>query len=232
MTALRVPVPAVLCTSLLTMLAALAAAAPAIASDASATHAYVVADYKVVQFSAKRIRHGEKTLSDVVARIRRQCPGAGRNSPQNPESTMMSNEVIGLMVTSAIDTDLPSIRAYVRTASRLRWSRASTNRTIQGYIKNVRTLTELHPPDLCADVRSWAATGFTKVPPTTVAFGARFVPAWVALGEIPSSLRPFMSASDRALARLANKYESDLTEFEAREVENWGRIMEAVELNP
>jgi hypothetical protein len=145
---------------------------------------------------------------------------------------MMSNEVIGLMVTSAVDTDLPSIREYVRTASRLRWSRGSINRTIQGYIKNVRTLTELHPPDLCADVRSWAASGYTKLPATTVAFDARFVPAWVALGEIPSSLRPFESASDRALVRIANKRESDLTEFEAREVSTWGQIMDALELNP
>jgi hypothetical protein len=229
MTALRVPLTAVLFTMLLL---GAANAAPAAGSDVSATHAYIAADLKVVQFAAKKIPHGEATLRNVLARVRRECPRAGAGSPQNPESTMMSNEVIGLMVTSAVDTDLPSIREYVRTASRLRWSRGSINRTIQGYIKNVRTLTELHPPDLCADVRSWAASGYTKLPATTVAFDARFVPAWVALGEIPSSLRPFESASDRALVRIANKRESDLTEFEAREVSTWGQIMDALELNP
>jgi hypothetical protein len=231
MTAQRVPPRAVLCSALVALAAAVGAA-PAAADDTSTTHAYIAADLKVVQFAAARIRHGEATLAAVLQRVRRECPGAGRNSPQNPESTMMSNEVIGLMVTSAVDTDLPSIRQYVRSAGRLRWSRASINRTIQGYVKNVRTLTELHPPNICADVRSWAATGFTKLPATTVAFDARFVPAWVALGEIPNSLRPFESSSDRALVRIANKRESDLTEFEAREVETWGHIMEALEINP
>jgi hypothetical protein len=227
-TAFRVPVSAVVLTALL----AAAFAAPAAASDASATHAYIAADLKVVRFASRRIPHGEATLSSVLSRVRSQCPHAAANSPQNPESTMMSNEVIGLMVTSAIDTDLPSIRAYVRTASGLRWSSGSINRTIQGYVNNVRTLTELRPPDLCADVRSWAASGYSKLPATTVAFDARFVPAWVALGEIPNSLRPFESASDRASVRIANKSESDLTEFEAREVSTWGHIMDVVELNP
>jgi hypothetical protein len=232
MTGHRVPLLVVACTAVLAAAGLGAAAGPAAASDTSATHAYIVADLQVVQFGAARIPHGEATLTKLVARVRRECPGAARNSPQNPESTMLSNEVIGLMVTSVVDTDLPSIRTYVRTASGLRWSRASINRSIQGYVGNVRTLTELHPPDICADLHSWAATGFTKLPATTLAFDARFVPAWVALGEIPNALQPFESASDRALVRTANRRELDLSEFEAREVYNWGHIMEALELNP
>jgi hypothetical protein len=213
-------------------LACAAGAPSAAASDASATHAYIVADAKVVAHAAARIPHGEATLTAVLHRVRRECPGAGTNSPQNPESTMMSNEVIGLLVTSAVDTELPSIREYVRSASAIRWSRSSVNRAIHGYVGNVRTLTQLRPPDICADVRAWAATGYTRLPATTVAFDARFVPAWVALGEIPGSLSPFESTSDRALVRVAKKHESDLTEFEAREVQTWGHIMEALEINP
>src|SRR4029078_2684517 len=111
--------------------------------------------------------HGEAILTAVVARVRRECSGAGVGSPQNPESTMMSNEVIGVMITSALAADLPAMRAYVRAAGRLRWSRASITRPIHSYVKNVRTLTELHIPDVCADVRSWAASGFTRLPATT-----------------------------------------------------------------
>jgi len=236
MTARRVPPRAVAWRALLgggvTALVAVAGAGPAAASDTSATHAYIVANAKMVAHAATKIPHGEATLSGLLQRVHGECPGAGAKSPQNPESTMMSNEVIGLMVTSALGDDLPSIKAYVRSASSLRWSRGALNRTIRGYIRNVRTLTELRPPNVCADVRAWAATGYTKLPATTVAFSTRFIRAWVALGEIPSSLGPFESASDRALVRVAGKHESDLTEFEAREVETWGHIMEALELNP
>lgn len=236
MTAHRVPLRAVGRKVLLACaaVAALAAAtaASATASDTSVTHAYIAADAKMVALAAAKVPHSEATLAGVLSRVRRECPGAGAKSPQNPESTMMSNEVIGLMVTSAIDSNLPPIAEYVHAASALRWSRGSINRAIRGYVANVRTMTELRPPDICADVRAWAATGFTKLPATTVAFDRRFVPAWVALGELPGSLGAFESASDRALVRAANKHESDLTEFEAREVETWGHIMEAVELNP
>jgi hypothetical protein len=124
------------------------------------------------------------------------------------------------------------MRAYTHTAGRLAWSRGSVNRAIRGYVAKVRTLSRLRPPDICADVRSWAASGFRTLPTTTVTFSARFIPAWVALGEVPGSLRRFESASDRRLARIAARHERDLTEFEAREVETWGKIMEALELNP
>src|SRR6478672_10326945 len=136
MTAHRVPLWAVLSASLAAALLGASTPSSAAADDAAATHAYIHADLRVVQFGAKRIRHGEATLTSLVRRISRECPHAGANSPQNPESTEMSNEVIGLMVTSVIDTDLPSIRAYLREAGRLRWSSSSINRTIKSYLAN------------------------------------------------------------------------------------------------
>src|SRR5947209_10070492 len=61
MTAHRVPGRAVLCAAL-AALAAGTCAAPALASDVSATHAYIAADATVVQHAAARIPHGEATL--------------------------------------------------------------------------------------------------------------------------------------------------------------------------
>jgi hypothetical protein len=210
----------------------LAPSASALASDASATQGYVRADYRLVQFAAGRIHGAEATLRGVLARVRRECPRAAAGSPQNPESTQLSNELIGVMVTSAIRSSLPAIRQYLATAGGLRWSSGALTRSVQGYVAKLRTLSSLAVPDICADVRSWAASAFKALPASTKAFDRRFEPSWVALGELPAALSRLESGEARSLARRAGQREAELTDFEAREVETWGQIMNALELNP
>src|ERR1700722_14321268 len=98
----------------LAVLALAVASAPAAASDASATQAYVQADFSLVNTAAGRIPKGESILQSVLAGVRRECPKAAAGSPQNPESTALSNEVIGAMVTAAIHPILGPIRQYLQ----------------------------------------------------------------------------------------------------------------------
>jgi len=206
-----------------------AAAAPA---DLGATQSYLQANFRLVQTGASRIPVGEGAIRKVAAQIARECPAAAAGSPQDPESTQLSNEVIGAMVTSAIRDDLPSIHEYLRAAGRLHWSSGTLTSAVHGYVAQLRTLAALAPPNVCADVRSWAASGFKTLPATTVAFDARFMPSWVALGELPRSLGQYESAEGRGLARRSAQRESELSEFEAREVETWGHIMNTLILFP
>ena len=96
----------------------------------------------------------------------------------------------------------------------------------------LKTLSTLAAPELCADVRAWAANGFQTLPASTVRFDQRFMPAWVALGELPASLAAYESPAEGALVRRSNQLEAQLTDGEARAVESWGRIMNALVLNP
>jgi hypothetical protein len=207
-------------------------AAPAAASDSAATQAYLQANYRLVQTAAGRIPVGEATIRGVLARIRQECPAAAAGSPQDEDSTQLSNEVIGAMVTAAIHADLSSIREYLRAASPLRWSSRALTGAVQRYLAKLRTLSSLPQPNVCADVRSWAASRFTKLPAKTIAFDQRFWPSWVALGELPPSLSRYESGEGRALARRSSQRETALSEFEARAVETWGQIMNALELSP
>jgi len=221
--------------TLTAVLAALALAPPsalAAGSDVAATHSYIQANYRMVQYAGSRIPTGEATLRRVLAQIRSECPAAAANSPQDPESTQLSNEVIGLMVVSAIHDALPSIHEYLRAASGLRWSSRSLTNAVQGYVAKLRTMAALSPPPVCADVRSWSAGGFRTLPADTVAFDARFMPDWVALGELPAALGQFERGEQRSLVRRSEQRETELTDFEARAVETWGQIMNTLELNP
>jgi hypothetical protein len=208
------------------------ASALAAGSDTAATQAYLQADLNMVNVAAVRIPHGESILRSLLAQVRGECPKAAAGSPQDPESTQLSNELIGTMVTAAIHPILSTLRQFVGVASRLRWSSGSLTRSVQGYVGSLRTMAGLSQPSICADVRAWAASGFKTLPSSTVAFDRVFMPNWVAVGEMFPGFGRFESGGAHGLARRAAAREVELTDFEAREVETWGHMMEALELNP
>jgi len=207
-------------------------AALASGNDATATRAYIQADYRLVQTAVGHTRKIEAALHGVLARVRSECPMAAASSPQDPESTQLSNEVIGAMVTAAVALDRPAGREFVREAGRLSWSNRGLTKSVHLYAGKVATLVALRPPNLCGDVRSWAAGGFRALPASTVAFAPRFMEAWVAPGELPPALARYESAEDRQLANRTKRLEERFSELEAKEVETWGSIMDALGLWP
>ncbi len=64
-------------------------------------------------------RPPKRLRCSVLATVERECPLAAAGSPQNPESTQMSDEVIGAMVIGAAQPDLQAIRAYIRAVAGL-----------------------------------------------------------------------------------------------------------------
>jgi hypothetical protein len=218
--------------AVLALAALTAPAADAQSGDAAATSAYIQANYALVQSLASKIPRVEATVHGVLSRTRRECALAGAGSPQDPESTQMSNEVIGAMITAVVQLEPAAGRRFVAAAGRLRWSSGELTRTIGAYVAKVRTLVALVPPALCADVHAWAAAGFHTLPASTVRFDAVFMPNWVAAGDLPAGLARFETAAERSLLTRTEHMESELTELEAREVETWGRIMNTLELWP
>jgi len=221
-------------TSLLaTLLAALAlAVAPAAqASNASATHSYLNANYALVHAAYTRIHQVESTLHGLLAQVTRECPLGARESPEEGESEQLSDEVIGTIVLSAIRVDLPAGKAYVKAVKSLRWGSSSLTGSVHAYAAKVAKMIALPVPKLCQDVRSWAASGFTALPPTTASFDTSFLAAWVSPGFLPSGLKPY-EGSLGPLVRNTEKQEEAIVELEAREVETWGKIMDAMELHP
>jgi hypothetical protein len=211
---------------------ALAGSALAASGNAGATQAYVQADLRLTSSAAGQIHSGESIISGVLAQVRRECPRAAANSPQNAESTKLSNEVIGAMVISAIRPDLGAIRQFLGTVSHLHWSSGTASRAVRSYVAQLKAMAGLNVPRLCSDVRGWASNDFKSLTSGTVSFDKVFVPSWVAVGSIPIAIRSFESGSTRTLARQAAKREIQLADFEAREVEVWGTIMNVLELNP
>jgi hypothetical protein len=211
---------------------AITAPAPAVASNASATRTYLQANYALVHAAHTRIHEVESTLRGLLAKVRGECPLAAAGSPEESQSEQLSNEVIGTMVLTAIRVDLPAGRAYVQAVRSLRWSSSSLTGSVHAYAQKVAKIISLPVPQLCQDVRSWAASGFTVLPAATKPFDSAFLGSWVSPGFLPSGLRPYEGTSVRSLVRSIEKQESDIVELEAREVETWGKIMDSLELLP
>ncbi len=211
-----------------------APAALGASGNAAATEAYLRANLKLVQVARSHLAASENApLSEVLDRVRRECPLAGANSPQDTNSTHMSYEVIGAIVIAAYKFDVPAALAYAHTVTALHWSNGALTKEIREHAAKLRTVAGLAPPNLCADVRAWAADGFQTLPATTVKFDAKFEPAWVAIGLDPEALRSYESATAKALAHRNDQIEAQLFEGEARVTESsYETIMDALELWP
>ena len=220
---------------LLATLIALALPSPAALAaggDAASTRAYLRANYSLVQAAVSRTRPIEAALHGVLTRVRNECPNAAGGSPQDPESTQLSNEVIGALVTAAVALDPGAGRRFAGEAGHVSWSDHALTAAVRSYARKVATVVALAPPNLCADVRSWAATGFRTLPASTAAFAPRFMEAWVAPGELPPALARYETPEDRQLAKRTRRMEERFSELEAKEVETWGDIMNALDLWP
>jgi hypothetical protein len=213
---------------------AVLAAAPvaASASDASSTETYLRANYSLVKAGQAHLGASIAAYKSVLATVKRDCPRAAVESPQNPESTELSNEVIGTMVLRAGQPDRPAVKSYLRAVAGLRWSSASVTHAVAGYASMLRTLYNLPVPDLCGDVKAWATSHFKSTSAGTVSFVKAFYPNWVALGLIPAGLSRFESSQGRTLARNSGRFEYQITNVEAQAVETWGDIMNELVLNP
>ena len=213
-------------------LAVLPASAPASAADLAATQTYVQVNYALVRYFTSHIPAARAELSSVLAGVRRECPSAAAGSPEDVDSEQLSNEVVGTMVTTVIQHNLPPLRAAIRAIAHLRWSSGALTRAIQAYVAKGRVLSSLAVPHLCADVRAWVASDFETLPASTASFAPRFMSAWVAPGYLPAALSPYETGEGRTLAHRTAQLEQQWTEFEAYEVETWGKIMNALVLQP
>jgi hypothetical protein len=218
--------------AIVAVLAGGADSALASSSDSAATQAYLQADYALVRVARTQLATAEAAPLAVLAQVKRECPLAGAGSPQDPESTQMSDEVIGAMVLAAARPNVPAIKTFTRAVASLKWSSPGVTNAVRGYASKLETLLSLSAPNLCGDVKAWAASGFHTLPASTVSFVEKFMPAWVALGFMPAQLARLESSAGKTLARRARPLEEQLAEGEARAVEHWGDIMNALVLNP
>lgn len=218
---------------LLLAVIALPSQASAAGRDVAVTASYLRANYALVSIAHTKRRPAEAALASLLARVRSECPRLVVGSPQNEASEKLTAELIASMHLVALKTMASAIGSYSRSIAQLHWSNPSLTRTVHTYARELVAQSRLAVPDICAELSAWKASGYTALPAATLPFNKSFYAVFVGVGELPQKqLAPFVSGSQRSMITRTIKLEEDVVEFEAAEVETWGKIMDAVGLNP
>jgi hypothetical protein len=203
------------------------------AQDIATTKTYIQADYTLAHTARINMQTGEAALENLQQTLSAECPMAAAASPENEAAAALSNEVIGAMSVVFIRSDVQVVDSFTETVAHLHWSNQQLTRKIRTYAAKFKTLAALEEPDVCGDVRAWAASGYRVLPASTTAFDQRVSANNVGIGEVPAHLlAPYEDSRERGVLALTRQFESELVDAEARAVAQWSKILNALELQP
>jgi hypothetical protein len=206
------------------------AAAGAAPRDIAATHAYIQANYALARAVDARIASTQAGILNRTEQFGRECGNAGAGSPQDEEAQKLSYEAAGALWAVSFGANVQQIRTFARAVKPLRWSNPKLTRIAQSYAQGLLGLATLKTPDLCADVRTWSASGFHTVPASTLRFDGR-VEGLEPRTIPPRLLAPFESPADRGALTRTTHLESELeaNEFEVG-FDDWTSLLNVLGL--
>jgi hypothetical protein len=203
------------------------------AKDIAATRTYIQADYALVHTARINMKTGEAALEELRSTIGAACPRAALASPENEAAEKLSNEVIGAMSTVFIRADEQAVASFAATVEPLRWSNRKLTQKVTSYAGKLKALAALARPDICGDVRAWAANGYRTLPASTTQFDRVFSAEDVGIGEVPAHLlAPYVDHGERVTLQHTTQFENELVDAEARAVEPWSKILDGLNLQP
>jgi hypothetical protein len=214
------------------VLTAAPAAALAKPGDVAATRAYVKANYALVRAARAQLSAGQATIRSLVREITGECPAAAAQSPEDGDAEQLSDEVVGALYISIYRQDAASIRVFARAVSGLHWSNPKLTRVVKTYATKLEGVSTLKTPDVCSDVKAWAASGFRTLPESTVSFDRAYLAVDIEAEEVPLRwLAPYEGPAQVSLLRSTKQLEAPLANAEAKAVSNYSEILDSLKLN-
>jgi hypothetical protein len=199
--------------------------------DSSSTHRALTAADTTLQAIVSTWPKEEASLHELNLRFGAECPHVAAGSPQNASEQKLSYEIVGALFATGYHTDAKIADAFIAAVSPLRWSNPAITRRLHVFINGLREMLALKVPNLCADVRSWIASGYQAVPASTLRFDEHVEAIEV---EIPSPrlVAAFVQPADRGLFKQVAHL---LTRFEELEFttgqQDWIDVLETLSLN-
>jgi hypothetical protein len=197
------------------------ASAIAASQDAASTSAYLAAASTDLRLA---IASMPTTIDASVDALNRQyaaeCPRVAAGSIQDEAADPMTYEVAGALWSTAYHTDSKIVQSFDRAVKPLRWSSARITRDVDGYAASLHQLSVLPPPDLCGDMRAWAASGYSAIPAAATQFDRR-VEAVEGHPLALALLAPYEGPAQRALAARVASLEGRFEELEGELSQKW-----------
>jgi hypothetical protein len=220
--------------TLLVTLAIAVAPAQALASsqDLAATHSAIVAGYSLARAGVATINIAQSRVESLNRKLAVECPGVGRGTPETEASQPMSHEVAVALWSIAYGSARGPIEKFARAMKPLHWTSPRINRVAHAFVANLTGLATIPLPDLCADVRTWTASGFTAVPRNVSELDSR--EERLELPEIQWTLvAPYVRGGDAGLVAYIKRAERQIAEAEfVLGQADWYQVLQTLGLPP
>jgi hypothetical protein len=212
--------------------------------DASATRAYLQADYAATRAEVASFPAAVAAVEALAGRLKLECPGALANAPkpaqgEKPSSSeiMIAEEEEEAALGAGVDTEYARRRTLARTVSRLRWSSRALTRLVHSDAEAEAALAQLPVPSLCADINVWVSDGYQTVTPATESYVRRESELSAATNgaekAITKGLARYEDQSDKRVAdQIAKLEKTALPADVAKLLAAMGKVAEALHTAP
>ncbi len=211
--------------------AALSTSVPAVdaglSSDAQATHAYLLAQYKLVTALVHESGAARGAEKAAAARIARECPGVVSGMPKEPsllpappprtrgEDARLAKQkqAIEEELETAVDArglDRPANEAYAAEVRQLSWSNPAIASALRAATATAIEADSAPIPPFCADARAWAQSGYRVLSPATRVLessGEARRRSDRTENSLEALLKPYEGTADRTLIRKTSAVE-------------------------
>ncbi|HXB63940.1 MAG TPA: hypothetical protein VNV42_03580 [Solirubrobacteraceae bacterium] len=223
----------VVCVAL--AMAPAAQAAPArSAADVAATRALSRATRTLLNAARPDLPKGLAAVKRYAGQIAAECPKAAAKSPQNHGAEQLDNQVVGALTVVGYRTAAAPIGAFYHAVKGLRWSNPALTRAVKIFATKLQKLVAIPVPNLCEDIKEWAASDYNTLSASTTQFVQRYEAVDPEAEEGPLIMRlarPYASVGDISLFHSIETFESELAETEAHAVFAYKTLMNSIELN-
>jgi hypothetical protein len=218
-------------------------ASPAIAGvgslDSASTGTFVSGAIRVERAALATEAREKAAVDAVIGRVQTSCPDAvpanlaTGSQAQRGTLRALQDAAAEELILAVLRPDRSVLRLDIAQTAPLRWTSADLKRRVAAYVRNGRGLLGLHAPDLCAQARAAAQTGFRVIPPRTKAFVARsqaLAPASASTAAgLAQRMKPLATPDELAaikrLSRLQAKFDGSFGGFVFRA---FGRLERAL----
>lgn len=180
--------------------------------DATATRGYLQAELAQTRAEIAGFPAAITGVEALRGRLAAECPGVLAHEPTSPPGeksnasvTQIEEEGEAAVFGAAEQTESVHRRGFARAVSRLRWGNSVLTRLIHSAAAAALAQTTVPPPDLCADLRTWVASGYESVSPATEAYvrseSLLTGETRGAAAAIARKLAPYENRSDKKIVR-------------------------------
>jgi hypothetical protein len=138
--------------------------------NVAATRTYLLARHRLMLAGQHDQQAGVEAVRSLVASVKSECPGVLAGAPENRARDDIRAEIVdGVPLT----LERPARNAtiiFAMAVQRLRWSNRKLTYYVSHSAREEAAQANLALPDICADARALAVSGFKAAPATTDGF--------------------------------------------------------------